>query len=49
VRCRPALLQRLPFKFDKRGQFFIRLHNETPSIAAMCVSNPDRLPLGING
>jgi len=28
---------------------FIRTHNETLSIAAMRVSNPDRSPLGING
>jgi hypothetical protein len=25
------------------------VHNETLSIAAMCVSNPDRSPLGIDG
>jgi hypothetical protein len=37
------------FKFHKRSELFIRTHNETLSIAAMCVSNPDRLPLGING
>jgi hypothetical protein len=37
------------FKFHKSGQLFVRSHNETFSIAAMCVCNPDRLPVGING
>jgi hypothetical protein len=32
------------FKFDKRGQLFIRTHNETLSVAAMRVSNPDYAP-----
>ena len=36
------------FKLQKRGQLFIRTHNETLSIAAMCVHNPDRSPVGIN-
>jgi hypothetical protein len=36
------------FKFHKRSQFFIRTHNETLSVAAMRVSNPDRSPIGIN-
>ena len=36
------------FKFYKRGQQFIRLHNETLSVVAMRVCNPDRLPVGIN-
>jgi hypothetical protein len=35
------------FEFAKRGQYFIRPHNETLSIAAMRVSNPDCSPLGI--
>jgi hypothetical protein len=26
------------FEFQKRGQLFIRTHNETLSVAAMCVS-----------
>jgi hypothetical protein len=30
------------------GQQFIGTHNETLSIAAMCVRNPDRSPVGIN-
>ena len=29
------------FKFHKRSQLFIRTHNETPSIAAICISNED--------
>jgi hypothetical protein len=34
-----------PFQFQKRSQLFIRTHNETLSIAAVCVSNPDVRPL----
>jgi len=34
-------------KFQKRGQQFIRLHNETLSVTAMRVNNPDRSPVGI--
>jgi hypothetical protein len=30
------------FEFEKRGQLVICSHNETLSIAAMRVSNPDR-------
>jgi len=37
------------FHFDKRGQLLIRVHNETLPVAAVRVSNPDRLPVGING
>jgi hypothetical protein len=36
------------FQFHKRSQFFIRAHNETFSVAAMCVCNPSRSPVGIN-
>ena len=36
------------FKFQKRDQQFLRVHNETPSVAAMCVCNPDRSPARIN-
>jgi hypothetical protein len=32
------------FKFKKRSQLFIRAHNETVSVAAVRVHNPDRLP-----
>ena len=30
------------FQFHKRSQLFIRTHNETLSVVAMRVSNPDR-------
>ena len=43
------LLGHLTFEFKKRRQLFIRTHNETLSVAAMCVSNPDRSPVGIHG
>src|SRR5215471_12887417 len=33
-----------PLQFQKRGQQFIGAHNETLSIIAMCVSNPDCAP-----
>jgi hypothetical protein len=36
------------FKFKKRGQLFIRTHNEALSIVAMRVSNPERSPVEIN-
>jgi hypothetical protein len=36
------------FESDKRGQLFIRTHNETRSVVAVSVRNPDRSPLGIN-
>jgi hypothetical protein len=36
------------FKFDKRSQLFISTPNETLSVAAMRVSNPDCSPVGIN-
>jgi hypothetical protein len=32
-------------QFNKRRQLFIRSHNETLSVAAMRVCNPDRLPV----
>ena len=35
------------FQFHKRRQPFIGTPNETPSIIAMCVSNPDRSPLTV--
>jgi hypothetical protein len=28
--------------------FFIGMHNETLSVVAVCVCNPDRSPVGIN-
>jgi|SRR5262245_34475372 len=36
-----------PFQFQKRSQFFIRTHNETLAVVAVCVSNPDCSPLGL--
>jgi hypothetical protein len=33
---------------NKRYQLFIRTHNETLSVTAMRVHNPDRSPLEIN-
>jgi len=35
------------FQFNKRSQPFISAHNETPSVAAMSVSNPDCSPFEI--
>jgi hypothetical protein len=35
------------FEFQTTGQYFIRTHNETLSVA-MRVSNPDRSPLCVN-
>jgi len=36
------------FEFHKSCQLSIRVHNETFSITAMCVSNPDRSPARID-
>jgi hypothetical protein len=36
------------FKFQKRRQLFIRMNNETLSVVAMCISNPDRSPARIH-
>jgi hypothetical protein len=36
------------FKFDKRSQLFIGVHNETLSVVAVRVSNPDCSPVGLN-
>src|SRR5207247_2266334 len=46
VRCRGqfAASANHRFKFHKRGQLFIRTHNETLSVAAMRVSDEDRSP-----
>jgi hypothetical protein len=33
--------------FDKRSQLFIRTHNETRSVGAIRVCNPDGSPVGI--
>jgi hypothetical protein len=37
------------FEFQKRRQLFIGMHNETLSIAAIRVCNPDRSPFAIDG
>ncbi len=37
------------FKFQKRGQLFIRVHNEAFSVIAMRVSNPDCSSVRIHG
>ena len=34
------------FEFHKRSQPFLRVHNETLSVAAIRVCNPDRYPPG---
>jgi hypothetical protein len=36
------------FQFEKSRQLFIRSHNETLSVVAVRVCNPDRSPLEIN-
>ena len=36
------------FALQKHAQLFIRVHNETLSVVAMCVCNPDRSAVGIN-
>ena len=36
------------FQFHKRSRLFVRTHDETLSVVAMYVSNPDRSPVGIN-
>jgi hypothetical protein len=36
------------FQFNERPQLFIRMHNETLSVIAVCVCNPDCSPVGIN-
>jgi hypothetical protein len=58
MRCSPAWWNTLDLlawprangrlKFDKRGQHFIRAHDETLSVAALCVNNSDCSPLRIN-
>jgi hypothetical protein len=37
------------FQFQKRSQLFLRTHNETLSVIAMRVGNPDCSPVGIHG
>jgi len=38
-----------PFQFQKRRQYFIGVHNETLSVAAMRINNPDCSHLRIKG
>ena len=38
-----------PLQFQKRSQQFICVDNETLSVVAVRVNNPDRSPLGIHG
>jgi hypothetical protein len=38
-----------PFQFDKRHQLFIGAHNETLSVVAMRVNDPDCVPVQIHG
>ena len=35
--------------FNKRAEFFVGVHDEPLSVAAMRVNNPDRSPLRIHG
>ena len=49
VRSEVVLTPDRQFEFQKRGQLFIGTHNETLPVVAMCVSNPDRSPVEING
>ena len=45
---RPRLLiAHRRFQFHKRSQFFIRTHNETLSVVAVRVSNPDRFVIRV--
>jgi len=43
------LSQNRQFQFQKRGQLFVRVHNEALSVAAMCVNNPDCSSARIDG
>jgi hypothetical protein len=36
-------------KFNKRIELFVCRHNETPSVAAVCIGDPDRSTTRING
>jgi hypothetical protein len=37
------------FKFKKRCQLLVRTRNETLAVAAMRVSNPDFVPVNVEG
>jgi hypothetical protein len=45
----PLVVANYCFEFQKRSQQLICMHNETLSVAAMCVSNEDRSPFTIHG
>jgi hypothetical protein len=36
------------FQFHKRAEYFVGAHDETPSVVAVSVNNPDRSPVGVN-
>jgi hypothetical protein len=36
-------------EFHERSQYFIRTNDETLSVVAVCVNNPDHSPFRING
>jgi hypothetical protein len=46
--CRRDCAADRRFKFQKRRQRFFRTHNETLSVAAMRISNPDHSCVGID-
>jgi len=37
------------FKFEKRGQLFIRVHNKTLSVIAVRICNEDCSPVAVHG
>ena|SRR5436190_3443806 len=49
VCCSEPLIASRGFKFNKRAELFVGVHNKALSVAAMRVCNPDRSPAGING
>jgi hypothetical protein len=46
--CRRECAADRPFQFNKSSQLFIRADDETLSVVAMCVCNPDRSPVKSN-
>jgi hypothetical protein len=45
---KPRLTKEASSSVQKRRQQFIRTHDQTLSVVAMCVNNSDRSPVGIN-
>jgi hypothetical protein len=39
--------QHLTFKFNKRAELFLGVHNKAPSVVAVRVNNPDCSPFAI--